>query len=112
MRDTCRVFSLLRFPFFRWPVFLFQVFGQPIERSLPKLAILLHPLGGLPERFGIESHFMNAPIAPAPKQPGLLQYAQVFRHSGERHGVRLRQKRHTFIAPRELSRDTPAGWTG
>ncbi len=52
---------------------------------------------------------MNAPVTPAPKQSGLLQYAQVFRDSGKRHGVRLRQMRHTFIAPREMSQDAPPG---
>ena len=55
---------------------------------------------------------MNASIAPAPKQPGLLQHAQVFRDGGERHGVRLRQMRHTLIAPREMSQDTSARGIG
>src|SRR5205823_8749385 len=84
--DACGThvgFLSLRFPFLRWPVLLFQIFGQAIKRSLPKLAICLHPLGSLSQRFGIEPHFMNASIAPAPKQAGLLKYPQVFRDSGK-----------------------------
>ena len=105
-------FPLFRFPFCRWPVLIFEILGQPIERSLPKLPILLHPLGSLPKRFGIESHFVNASEAPAAEQPGLLKHAEVFGDGGERHGVRLRQIRHTLIALREMSQDTPAGGIG
>jgi hypothetical protein len=64
------------------------------------------------ERFGIELHFMDASIAPAPKQPGLLKHAQVLRDSRERNGVRLGQMRHTLIAPRQMGQDTPAGGIG
>jgi hypothetical protein len=100
------------FSFFGSPWLVFQIFGQSIKRPLPELAILLYPLGSLPKRFGIESHFVNASIASAPKQAGLLQHAQVFRDRGERHGVRLRQMRHTLIATREMSQDTPASGIG
>ena len=55
---------------------------------------------------------MNPPISPPPKQTGLFQYAQMFRDGGERHGVRLRQVRHTFITAREMSQDTPPGGIG
>ena len=103
-------FPLFRFPFCRWPVLIFEILGQPIERSLPKLPILLHPLGSLPKRFGIESHFVNASEAPAAEQPGLLKHAEVFGDGGERHGVRLRQIRHTLIALCEMSQDTPPRW--
>jgi hypothetical protein len=69
-------------------------------------------LASLPERFGIEPHFVNASIAPAPKQPGLLKHAQVFGDGGKRHGMRLRQMRHTLIAPRQMSQDLPARGIG
>ena len=111
MSDTFR-FPLFRFRFSRWPVFIFEILGQSIERSLPELAIFLHPLGSLPKRFGIEAHFVNASMAPAPQQPGLLQHAQVFRDRGERHGVRFREMRHTLIAPGEMSQDTSPGGIG
>jgi hypothetical protein len=111
MQDTYR-FPLFRFPFYRWPVLLFEILGQSIERSLPKLAIFVHPLSSLPEWFGINSHFVNAPITTAAKQPGFLQDAQVFRDSRKRHGVRLRQMRHTLIALREVSQDTPPSRIG
>jgi len=103
---------LFRFPFFRWPVLIFEILGQSIERPLPELAILLHPLSRLPKRSGVEPHFVNPPISPPPKQTGLFQYAQMFRDGGERHGVRLRQVRHTFITAREMSQDTPPGGIG
>jgi hypothetical protein len=69
-------------------------------------------LSRLPKRSGVEPHFVNPPISPPPKQTGLFQYAQMFRDGGERHGVRLRQVRHTFIAAREMSQDTPPGGIG
>jgi hypothetical protein len=103
---------LFRFPFCRWPVLIFEILGQPIERSLPKLAILLHPMGSLPKRFGIESHFVNTSIAPAPKQPGFLKHAQMFGDGGQRYGVRLRQMGHTLIALGEMGQDTPTGGIG
>jgi hypothetical protein len=111
MQDTFR-FPLFRFPFSRWPVLIFEILGQAIERSLPELAILLYPLGSLPERFGVEPHFVDASIAPAAKQPGVLEHAQMFRNCWKRHRVRLRQMRHTLTAPREMSQDTPAGGIG
>jgi hypothetical protein len=113
--DACGThvdFPLFRFPFFRWPVLIFEILGQTIERSLPELAILLYPLGSLPERFGIEAHFVNASITPAPKQSRLLQHAQVFRDRRERHVVRLRQMCHLLIAPREMSQDMAASGIG
>ena len=105
-------FPSLRVRLLRWSVFLFQIIGQAIERSLPEPAILLYPSRSLSKRSGVESHFVNASMAPAPKQPRLLQHAQVFRDCGERHGVRLCQMRHTFIAARKVSQDTPAGGIG
>jgi hypothetical protein len=111
MRDTCR-FPLLRFSFQCLPGLFFEIFGQAIERSLPKLAIFIHPARSLPERFGIEPHFVNASKAPAPKQPSFLQHAQMFRDRWKRHGVRLREMRHTSIAPREVSQDKSPGGVG
>jgi hypothetical protein len=113
--DACRThvdFSLFRFSFFRWPVLILQIFGQAIERSLPELAILLHPVSSLPERFGIKPHFVNASKASAPKQPCILKHAQMFRDCWKRHGVRFRQMGHTLIAPREMSQDTPPSRIG
>jgi hypothetical protein len=79
--DACGThidFPLFRFPVFRWPVFIFEILGQSIERSLPKLAILVYPVGSLSKRFGIEPHFVNASKAPAPKQPCILKHSQMF----------------------------------
>jgi hypothetical protein len=111
MRDTCR-FPLLRFSFRCLPGLFFEIFGQAIERFLPEPAIFIHPARSLPERFGIDSHFVNASITCSPKQPGLFQHAQVFRDSRKRHGVRFREVCHTLIAPREMSEDPPPGGIG
>src|SRR5438477_54108 len=43
---------------------------------------------------------MNAPIAPAAQQSGLLQHAQMFRNRRQRHRVALRQTRNAAIPPR------------
>jgi len=108
--DACGThldFSFTSFSFFPMAGSVF-LNNRPGDQT-PELAILLHPLGSLPQRFGIDPHFVNASIAPTSKQPGLLQHAQVFRDRWERHGVRFRQMRHTFIAPRQMSQDAPAG---
>jgi hypothetical protein len=112
MRDTRRFSLLLRFPFSRWPGLLSKILGQAIERSLPELAIFLHPLSSLPQWSGIESHFVNASIAPASKEACPLEYAQMFRHRWKRHGVRFRKMRDGFIPPCEMSQDTAPGGIG
>ena len=62
---------------------LFQISGQPIERAFPELSILLDPLRGFFERLGVQLHFVDAPVAPAPKQSGFFQNAQMLRDRGQ-----------------------------
>jgi hypothetical protein len=86
---------------------LFQIRGQAIERSFPELAILLHPLGRLFERFGLELHFVHTPVTPAAKQSRLLKNAQMFRYRWQRHVMRPSQMRDAFIAAGKMREDAP-----
>src|SRR6267378_1109052 len=57
---------------------LFQILGQAIERSFPKLAIFFHPLRGFLQRLRFQLHLVHAPIAATPEQPCFFQHAQMF----------------------------------
>ena len=96
------------FPFLEWLVMLFQIFGQPIERTFPKFSIFFDPLRRLLERLGVELHFVNAPIASSPQQTGFLENAKMFRNGGQRHGVRPCQVGHASAAPSQMRQDPPA----
>lgn len=89
-----------------------QVFGEAIERSLPKLSILLDPLGGFFKRLRLQLHFVHSSIAPAAQQSGFLENAQMFRNCGQRHGVWPCQLGDPLIAPGEAGQDPAAGGVG
>ena len=79
-----------------------QISGQTIERSVPKFPILFDPANRLLHRLCFQFQLVDATIAPASKQPGLLEHAQMFRHRRQRHRVRPSQIGYASVALGEM----------
>ena len=54
-----------------------QVDVEPVEAGVPEGAVALHPLGGLPQRPGLEAARAPLGVAAARDQPGALEHLQV-----------------------------------
>jgi hypothetical protein len=104
--------SLTSFSFFPMAGFRFLNI-RPDDRAIPARTCDIHPpTGQLAAAVWHRGAFRERAHSGDSKQSGLFQHAQVFRDRGERHGVGLREMRHTLIAPREMSEDTSPGGIG
>src|SRR5438445_9487365 len=108
MQDTSLVLSFLASSLVR----LFQILRQAIERALPEFSILFDPAHGLLHWFCFQIQLVDATVAPASKEPGLLENAQMFGNRRERHRVGSSEIGDAAVPSGEVSEDAPAGRVG
>src|SRR5262249_39756660 len=77
---------------------LMQVFVESIETFLPELSVVLHPVGDLAQRAGVELAGTPLRVAAARDEPGPLEDLEVLGDRGEAHVKRLRELRHRRLA--------------
>ena len=58
---------------------------KSVETLFPERAMLLDPVGGGPERSGLQPAVVDASLAPPLEQPGVLEDFQVPGDRGQRH---------------------------
>lgn len=83
-----------------------------IEPLAPELAVELDGFLGRAQRLGIEGAAVDAALAGAPKEPGLLEHLDVLRHGGERHAEGLRELRDRARLLADHPQDIAAGGVG
>src|SRR5437763_15291964 len=66
-----------------------QIFVQAVEAFLPEAAVILDPIGGIPERRRFEPARPPLRLAPARNEAGMLQHLQMLRDGRQAHRERL-----------------------
>jgi hypothetical protein len=82
-----------------------QVFGQAVEALLPEGAVLCDPVGGGRERSGIETAVVDAPLATALQESGVLENLEVLRDGGKRNVEGFREVRDAGLPERQARED-------
>src|ERR1051326_3429725 len=96
-------------------LFLFQlaeVVVEAVERLLPKLFVMLDPVGGLFERRRREVAAAPLRVAAAGDEAGALEHLQMLRDRWEAHVERRGDLRDRRLAGREVRQDRPPGRIG
>jgi hypothetical protein len=85
---------------------------QRVEPLLPERAVDVEPLGGSPQRLGVETDVMDAPVDAAPHEASLLQHLEVLGGRVERHPVWSSDLTDRRVGDGEASEDVAAGGVG
>jgi hypothetical protein len=73
---------------------LFKERAQPVEPCAPEAVLCVHPAQRGHERAALHVHAMQAPVAFAHDEPGVLEHAHVPGDGGRRHAERFGQLAH------------------
>lgn len=78
-----------------------KIAPERIEALVPEFLVMRKPHGGLLHRLGRELAAHHAAFLFAQHQPGILEHAQVFHETRQRHAMRLRKLGHSGRAAQQ-----------